>query len=277
MPATDVSATESTSSATAVTVTTPALAVEPAAMVSVAALDRVKSSAAALTSAAADTVIVTAALDLPESVAVTAARRSLAAAFGSSSMLVRDSASVTVGAASSSVRVRVASAGATTPLPPAAVAETVTDLSGESASSSAAVTVTAPALAVEPAAMVRVLAALSAKSPPAAPVPGAAATVRVTAALDLPESVAVTVETPPFSEIDAGASFSATVGSASSSTMVPVPTAAVPSVRCRADNGVTPTFTVSSGSWTPSPVTVTGTVLPVSPGAKVSRPPAGAT
>ena len=68
--------------------------------------------------------------------------------------------------------------------------------------------------------MVRVLAALSAKSAATAWVPAAAATVSVTAALDGRFSVAVTVATPPASEIAAGDRISDACGVASSSAMV---------------------------------------------------------
>ena len=73
-------------------------------------------------------------------------------------MVAAESASDSVGSASSSRMVSVASAGASAPLPPATAPETVTRLSAESTSLPFAVTVTAPALAVEPAAMVRVFA-----------------------------------------------------------------------------------------------------------------------
>ena len=171
---------------------------------------------------------VVAARDRPESVAVTVAVPPF------SEIDDGDAASVTPGALSSSAIVSVLPAGSATPLPPAAAPETVTDLSGSwvaaaSPASFSAVTVTVPALVVEPAAMVSVLAVLSAKSPAIVSPPAAAAvTVTVTAALDLPDSRAVTVETPPFSEIASGDdgsgsdSSSVTTGSASSSSMVTV-------------------------------------------------------
>ena len=85
---------------------------------------------------------------------------------------------------------------------------------------STAVTVTRPALAVAPAAKVRVVAALSVKSPATAGETAAAATVTVVATFVGRDSVAVTVEMPPFSVIEAGFSTSAAVAVASSSVVV---------------------------------------------------------
>ena len=102
------------------------------------------------------------------------------------------------------------------------MAETVTDLSGASVTLSTAVTVTVPVLVVEPAAIVSAFALDSAKSAATAPAPAAAPTVTVTASLDGLVSVAVTVETPPLSEIDDGDNASLTVGAPSSSAMVSV-------------------------------------------------------
>ena len=205
---------EWTSLPLAVIVTSPLLAVAPAAMVRVFSAERPKSAATAPVPASAPTVTVTASLDLPDSVAVTDATPPV------SEIEDGDSASATVGRVSSSLSVRVTFDGATTLLPPVAVAETVTDLSGAWISLSLAVTVTSPALAVAPAAMVRVFAAERSKSAATAPVPAAASTVTVTAWLDLPDRVAVTDATPPFSETDAGDNASATVGNASSSVSV---------------------------------------------------------
>ena len=196
---------------TAVTVTVPVLVTSPAAMVRVVALDRLKSPATAPDAAtsAADTVTVTASLDAPDSVAVTVDTPP----FSDTDAGFSDS--VTVGAASSSVMVRVTSGGSATLLPPVAVPETVTDLSGESTSLPLAVTVTVPVLVTSPAAMIKVVALDRSKSAATAPVPADAETVTVTAALDAPDSVAVTVDTPPVSEIEVGDSTSATVGSVS--------------------------------------------------------------
>ena len=124
------------------------------------------------------------------------------------------SASATVGASSSSMMVSVLAAGFATPLAPLTVAETVTDLFGESVASSVAEIVTVPVLAVDPAATVSVFAVESEKPSPEA------AIVSVTAALDAPESVAVTVDTPPFSEIKAGDRARVAVGAPSSSVRV---------------------------------------------------------
>ena len=129
------------------------------------------------------------------------------------------STSVTVGAASLSLIVSVREAGFATPRPPAAVAETVTVLFGASTGLSTAVSVTVPVLVVCSAGMVRVV-PVSVKSVPA---PGDADTVSVTASLDLPESVAVTVATVvavPASSIADGVSASVTVGVGSSSVVL---------------------------------------------------------
>ena len=131
-----------------------------------------------------------------------------------SSMVESATASATVGAASSSVTVSVSAVGSATPLVPDTVAETVTVLFGASVVSSVAATVTAPLLAVEPAPMISVFAVDSVKPSPAA------ATVNVTAALDAPESVAVTVATPPASEMDEGDKARVAVGVPSSSVRV---------------------------------------------------------
>ena len=120
--------------------------------------------------------------------------------------------STTVSPPSSSVTVSVASGGAFTS--PLAVAETVTVLSGASAALSTAVTVTVPVLVVEPVAKVSVFALDRLKSLDDAGATAAADTVRVAAALAALSSIAVTVATPPFSEIDDGDSESVALGGA---------------------------------------------------------------
>ena len=205
----------------AVTVTSPALAVLPAAMVSVFAAERSKSAATAPVPATAPTVTTTASLDLPDSVAVTVVSPPV------SEIDEDDSARVTVGKVSSSVSVRVSDDGATTLLPPTTVPETVTDLFPEWTSLPLAVTVTSPLLAVAPAAMVSVFPAERPKSAATAPVP-APHTVTVTASLDLPDSVAVTVVSPPVSEIDEDDRARVTVGSVSSSVSVSAPPLTLP-------------------------------------------------
>ena len=100
----------------AVTVTTPVLAVSPAAMVSVVPVC-VKSPESACVPATADTVRVTASLDARSSVAVTVLALSaplslMVSGFDGSGS---DSTSVTVGGPSSSVNVRVAPVTAPTP------------------------------------------------------------------------------------------------------------------------------------------------------------------
>ena len=142
----------SVASATAVTVTVPALVVPPAAMVSVLALESVKPLPEA------DTVTVVAALEARFSVAVTV---ETVFAVPPSSMVDGDSTSVASGGPSSSRIVSVTPSGFATPLPPAAVPETVTRMSGSSPLLSTAVIVTVSALVVEPAAIVSVVAVLS--------------------------------------------------------------------------------------------------------------------
>ena len=248
----------------AVTVTTPALTVCPAAMVSVFAVERVKSAATAPVPAAAPTVTVNASLDLPDSAAVTVATPPV------SEIDDDDNASVRTGKVSSSLSVRVRFDGAATSLPPVTVPETVTDLSGESTSLPLAVIVTSPLLAVAPAAMVRVFAAERPKSAATAPAPAAAPTVTVTASLDLPDSAAVTDATPPVSEIEDGDNDSATVGNVSSSVSVRVSddgtATSLPPVT--APETVTDLFP----EWTSLPlaVTVTSPLLAVAPAAMVS-------
>ena len=115
--------------------------------------------------------------------------------------------------------VSVASDGAAAPLPPTAVAETVTALSGASVALSTGVIVTVPVLVVEPAKMFSVVAVLSEKSPDTAGDTAAADTVTVVASLAALSSVAVTVATPPFSEIDDADNASVTTGLSSSMTV----------------------------------------------------------
>ena len=248
---------------TAVIVTVPALAVCPAAMVSVFAVLSVKSVP---DPGDADTVSVTAALDARFSVAVTVDTFDAPL----SSIDDDDNASVTSGRSSSSVMVSVTADGTATPLPPAAVAETVTVLSGASTSLSFAVTVTAPVLVVSPAAMVNVFALDSVKS---VPDPGDADTVSVTASLDARSSVAVTVLDPGFvpscSSIVAGDNASVTSGRSSSSVMVSVTLAGA--VAPLPPATVAETVTVLSGASVAlsTAVTVTAPVLVVSPDAIV--------
>ena len=176
------------------------------------------------------------------------------------------------------MRMSAASAGFATPRPPAAAAEMVTDLSLTGARLLfTAVTVTVPALCVAPAGIVSVRTALSLKSPATAGDTGAADTVSVSASLEGWLSVAVTVLAPPFSRMAGGVSFKVAVGVASSSMMVPTACCfmALPA-SCAPAGFESRTTTVSFGSSTTSPVTATAMVLLVSPGAKVSMPPASA-
>ena len=104
----------------------------------------------------------------------------------------------------------------------------MTVLFAASTSLSTAVTVTVPVLSVAPAAMVRVLLAVTVKSPVAAGDTAAAATVRVTAWLDAPlrEAVTVVALSSPDSSMDVGVSLSLTTGVPSSSFTVTATSAA---------------------------------------------------
>ena len=93
-------------------------------------------------------------------------------------------------------------------------------MSGASTLLFTAVMVTVPVLVVAPAAIVSVVFVDRLKSLLVAGLTALADTVTVTAALEAPDSAAVTVLSPPFSEIEAGLSASVTVGVASSSVMV---------------------------------------------------------
>ena len=248
---------------TAVIVTVPVLAVPPAAIVNVLSALSAKSPDVAGAAAAADTVIVTASPDGCESAAVTAVTLSEPL----SSTVDAESDSVAVGAASSSTMVSVAEGGDSAPLPPSAAPETVTILSAESVLSGVAVTVTEPLLVVSPAAIVNVV-PVCLKSVPA---PGEAETETVVAALETPLSVAVTVETPPASAIDAGDSASRVVGVASSSASVSV-TLAGDAIPPPPPETVPDTVTDLSGESTALSfaVTVTEPVLVVAPAAIVN-------
>ena len=132
---------------------------------------------------------------------------------------------------------------------------------------------TVPELAVEPAATVSAV-PVCLKSAATVCTPADAATVTVVATLDACESVAVTVAAPPFSEIDEDDSANVTDGA-----IVVVRDRARALRRAPASRFVGPlsaTFTVSFGSSTASPVTVTETVPLVAPAAKVSVPAASA-
>ena len=258
---------------TAVTVTDPVLLVLPAAMVSVVLLLSEKSPAAAFAPGAAETVMVVAADEGRSRLAVTVAE--LVAPL--SAIEVRDSASVTVGAASSSVIVSVTAAGCVIPWLLVAEPDTVTLLLASSRVLSTAVTVTVPLLLVLPAAMVSVVLLLSAKSVSAVAAPAAAATVMVVAADDARSRLAVTVAelVAPLSAIELRDSARVTVGASSSSVIVPVPVPAVLDTVALVGL-LSATTTVSFGSSVVSPVTETVTVLLVSPAANVSIPPLSA-
>ena len=138
----------SIASATAVTVTAPTLAVDPAPMVSVFALDSVKPSPVAAT------VSVTAALDARFRLAVTVAAPPF------SGIDDDDSANVAVGAPSSSVSVRLAPVTATVsdsaaawPLDAVPVTVTVRSPTLSMASSTALIVAVSEAFAVSPAAI----------------------------------------------------------------------------------------------------------------------------
>ena len=190
-----------------------------------------------------------------------------------------DSASATPGASSSSAMVKVRPEGAATrPCPPATVPPTVAVSAGSSVASSTAVTVTAPELVVAPAAMVSVLSLDRLKSPATA-VPPVAVTVTVIASPEVPPlrlAVTVVALPAPLSLIVSGFPASgsdrasASVGVGSSSVIVPTPMTAPQ--RC-AGGLFSEIRTVSSGSSSASPVTVTSMVWLVSDAAKVSVPP----
>ena len=199
---------------TDVIVTVPVLVVTLAATVSVFVLDSVKSPATAGDTAIAETVIVVAVVTGRFSVAVTVETAP------ASEIDAGDKTNVTC-ATSSSIIVSVASV--TDPVPmllPTVLADTVTVLFPEDMLLSTVVIVTVPVLVVAPAATVSVFAPDSVKSPATAGDTADAETVIVVAALDGCERVAVTVETAPASEINAGATIIVTSGAASSSVIV---------------------------------------------------------
>ena len=252
---------ESTLSSAAVTVTVPALAVAPAATVSVRAALRAKSPSAAFAPAAADTVTVTASADGCDSVAVTVATPPFSA------IDAGVSASESAGVASSSAIVSAASVTAPAPQLFAAAPETATRLSGESASLPWAAIVTVPELPVRPAGTTRIP-PVCVKSAADAPAPAAADTVIVVGALDGCESVAVTVATPPDSEIDAGETASAAIGAPSSSAIVSVAEGGARTSSLAAARTVTRLSGASTALSTPA--IVTAPALSVVPAAKVS-------
>lgn len=96
--------------------------------------------------------------------------------------------------------------------PEVTLALTSTVLSGASIVLFRAVTVTVPVLEVSPSAMVSVVLPLRVKSDASVPVPAAAATLSVTSSLAARFNRAVTVLTPPFSEMESGDSSSDAVG-----------------------------------------------------------------
>ena len=225
---------------------------------------RRKSFATAGSTAVADTVTITSALDRPSSDAVTV----LTPPF--SEIDVGSSAKVSVGVSSSSVILSVRGAGAAAPLPPVTVPPITTLFSGASRSLSSAVTFTSPVLSVSPASIVSVV-PVSSKSPSTAGDSGLAVTVTVRFSLDGPLSDAVTVVSPSFSEIDAGSNFNVTTGVSSSSVISRVCAAGAASPSGPAVT-VPVTVTVRSGAWVSSftAATVTSPVLDVCPAGIVS-------
>ena len=91
----------------------------------------------------------------------------------------------------------------------------------------------------------------------------------VTAALDAPLNFAVTVATPPLSEIDEDDKISETVGVPSSSVIVPVP---MPVAILALFALLNVMITVSFDSLSASPVTDTSMFLLVCPAVKVNVP-----
>ena len=191
----------STPLSTAVIVTVPVLIVRPAGTISTDPVC-VKSAPAAYIPAAADTVSVVGALDGCESLALTTADPPF------SEILAGDGTSVAVGGSSSSRKVSVTAGGARTS--PLAAARTVTRLSGASTGLFTAEIVTVPVLAVSPAAKVSAVSADRATSADATPGDD---TVSVNAETAPLSRVAVTVATPPISQIDDGDRASAAFGS----------------------------------------------------------------
>jgi len=108
------------------------------------------------------------------------------------------------GVSSSSRMVSETSAGPVTPVELVAPPDTVTVLSAASIALSTPVMVTSPVLVTSPAAIDSVVLADSTMSPATAGVTGVADTVIVVAESDALSSVAVTVATPPFSEMEVG-------------------------------------------------------------------------
>ena len=261
---------ESTSFFTAVTVTVPLLDVSPATMVSV--LFAVTAMSFCST-AVAETVRVTAWLDLPLSCAVMLVEPAFSEIVLSLSAITRE----TTGNASSSSRVRVTSAGfviVSTLL--FTVPEMVTVLSGESTSLSTAAMVTLlPVLVSALGAMVRVV-PVCLKSAASAFVPAAADTVTVVSAVDGRFNVAVMVVWPRFSEMELSAStmVSSTTRGLSLSMMVPVPVSVVPPpVNAAFERLLSLTLIVSLDSTAvSSAMVIAGIFLLVSPGANVSVP-----
>ena len=206
----------STALFTALILTVPVLVVVPAAIVSVSFALSAKSEATAGDTAVADTTSVTFSLDGPLSVAVAVVESPF------SEIEVGLNTRITVGVVSSFAIVNVLLAGADTPRPPNTVADTVTTGSGACTALFTADTVTVPVLAVSPAAMISVLLPLRVKSAATAGDTAIADTVSLTASLDTPLNVAVTVADPPFSGIESALNTSVTVGVASSSVIVRV-------------------------------------------------------
>ena len=143
-------------SLTAVTVTVPVLLVAPAAMVSVLALDKLKSDAAAFVPAVAATVRVTSSVEARFSVAVTVLDPGFVPSC--SSIVAGLSTNVAVGAPSSSVSVSAAPVTAPTPwlfcAVPVTVVVRLTTLS--MASFTAVIVTLSAAFVVSPAAIVMV-------------------------------------------------------------------------------------------------------------------------
>ena len=173
---------------------------------------------------------------------------------------------------SSSASVSSTSAGPAIPTLFAAAPFTCTVLSAASTSLSTAATVTVPVLAVAPAAMVSTALLLSVKSEAWAGASGTTETVTLVSAPDGWSSVAVTVDTPPSSPIEALDSDSVTVGAASSSCPSSVSvTSAGPAIpRLFAAAPFTCTVLSAASTSLSTAVTVTVPVLAVAPAAMVS-------
>ena len=197
-------------SSRAVMVTAPVLTVFPAAMISTLFVLSVKPAGVAGGTAVAATVTVTCSLEGPSSAAVTVLTPP------SSPISAGDSVSRTTGVGSSSRTISGTGGGATIPRLLCAVPVTFTVASGASTPLLSETIGTAPVLCVSLAGMVSRRVRVSRAG--TAPLSEVRARSTVVGSSEGQSSAAVTVATPPFSEITVGDSASRTGGGSSSST-----------------------------------------------------------